>query len=347
MSYTIKVINSVEMVSPLEWDRLGKGVPFASHRWYRYGEAVLINDKPYYLIVMDGDHQVARATLWLRKEEALPVSSRLVSKGINQIFARWPLLNCSSPLATTGGLILPDSADAADMLSLMMKELREIMQREQVSFVTFDFLNGKQSDQIEARSEMLPIALPEQGTQLQIRWSTFEDYLKILSKNDRKSYKRAVRKAERLGITVRALPKVNEIDTAMNLITAHDERYKTLTLPWARLMLEKAPMVDAIWLAAYVGEKLIACGLLLGDQGTWLATGLGRDHNYDYAYFVLGYEAIRHVIESHGKTLRWGTGAYEYKKRLGFELEDNHFVCFQARNPAIDWIFRKLAGKLV
>jgi predicted N-acyltransferase len=191
------------------------------------------------------------------------------------------------------------------------------------------------------------MALPEKGTRLQIRWSDFEDYLKSLSKNDRKSYKRAVGKAKKLGIEVRKHTQVAEIETALNLITEHDARYNTLPLPWARRMLEKASMVDSIWLAAYVGEQLIACGLLLGDQSTWVATALGRNYAYDYAYFVLGYEAIRHVIESGGQVLRWGTGAYEYKKRLGFELEDNHFVCFKARNPTADWAFRKLAGKLV
>jgi predicted N-acyltransferase len=347
MAYSLKVTNSVEQTNPDEWDQLGGNELFSSHRWYRYGEAVLPNDTPYYLTVMDGDQKVARATFWLKKEEALPVASPLVSKWINRIFRRWPLLICSSPLANTGGLILPDSDDNSEIISLMMAELKEISIRERVSFLTFDFVNKKQTEQLSSAGGLHPITLSEPGTRLEIRWSSFKEYLKTLSNSDRKSYRRAVNRAKALGIEVRRLTEVTEIDRAIALIREHDARYKSPTLPWIRRMLENASMVESIWLAAYVGDKLIACGLLLGDRGTWVATALGRDYDYDYAYFVLGYESIRHVIESGGQLMRWGTGAYDYKKRLGFELEDTNYVCFQARKPAVDWIFSKLARILV
>jgi predicted N-acyltransferase len=347
MAYSLTVTNSVEQTTPEEWDQLGGGALYSSHRWYRYGESVLHNDTPYYLTVMDGDHPVARATFWLKKEEALPVTSPLVTKWINRIFHRWPLLICSSPLASTGGLILPDNGDNPEIIKLILAQLREIMQRERVSFLTFDFINPQQTEQLSSTGELHPITLSEPGTRLEIRWSTFDQYLKSLSKSDRKSYRRAVNRAKSLGIEVRNQTRVTEIERAIALIREHDARYKSPTIPWVRRMLENASMVESIWLAAYAGEKMIACGLLLGDQGTWVATALGRDYDYDYAYFVMGYEAIRRVIESGGQVLRWGTGAYDYKQRLGFELEDTNYVCFQARSPAFDWIFSKLARILV
>ena len=347
MGLSLAIVHSVDQCDPQEWDKLGGGVPFSSHRWSRFGEAVLHKDKPIYLIVSDGEQQVARATFWLKTEEILPIPSMLVSKGINRMFQRWPLLICSSPLSNSNGLILPDSEDSPEIYDLLMANVTRFIHQEAVSFMTLDYLGQHQARQLSSRGELFPIALPEPGTRMAIRWSSFESYLKHLSKNERKSYKRAVRKSKELGIEVRRYSKVTDTENAIRLIREHDRRYKTPTVSWAKRMLEKAPMVDAVWLAAYVKDELVACELLLGDNGTWVATSLGRDYNYPYAYFVLGYEAIKFVIQDGGKQLRWGAGTYEYKLRLGFELEDSNFVCFMARNRWVDQVFRKLASKLV
>jgi hypothetical protein len=46
MSFDVQVFHSVEELGPEAWDRLGKERPFASYRWYRFGETVLADDKP-------------------------------------------------------------------------------------------------------------------------------------------------------------------------------------------------------------------------------------------------------------------------------------------------------------
>jgi len=46
----------------------------------------------------------------------------------------------------------------------------------------------------------------------------------------------------------------------------------------------------------------------------------------------LGYEGIRLAIEKKKRLLRWGSGAYDLKRRLGFELENNNNALLAGRD---------------
>jgi hypothetical protein len=108
--------------------------------------------------------------------------------------------------------------------------------------------------------------------------------------------------------------------------------------------MEHAPMVDSVWLAATVNGRVVGCELMLGDRGVWLVTGLGLDYSVGYAYFLLGYADIRCAIECGARVLRWGSLAYEVKRRLGFELESNDWVVFSARGGLLQGLGRWLAA---
>ena len=43
-------------------------------------------------------------------------------------------------------------------------------------------------------------------------------------------------------------------------------------------------------------------------------------------YFLLFYESIKQVIEHNGKRLYGGFKAYDFKRRLGFEIFESHAV---------------------
>ena len=102
-------------------------------------------------------------------------------------------------------------------------------------------------------------------------------------------------------------------------------------------------MVDAVWLKAELGERLVGCGLLLGDGGHWMMTLLGLDYAVRYAYFQLVYTAIRCAIERGARVLWGGTGAYELKGRLGFEVRPEHYAVFAASGRGLQVLGRWLA----
>ena len=101
-------------------------------------------------------------------------------------------------------------------------------------------------------------------------------------------------------------------------------------------------MVDHIWLTARIDDRLLGCGLLLGDGNARVLALLGLDYSVQYVYFQLLYAAVRSVIEEGMPVLYGGGGAYDLKQRLGFELEHNNHTVFAGRG----WLLQSL-GRLL
>ena len=62
MSYRTKVIQQVDDINAVEWDRLHDGIPFGSLRWVRLALDINPGFEPYFILVYDGDTLVGRAT---------------------------------------------------------------------------------------------------------------------------------------------------------------------------------------------------------------------------------------------------------------------------------------------
>jgi hypothetical protein len=83
--------------------------------------------------------------------------------------------------------------------------------------------------------------------------------------------------------------------------------------------------------------------LLLEDETGQIATAFGREEDLPYVYLLLFYEGIRTAMEHGIKQLRWGSGAYELKRRMEFKLEDNAEIAFTPVQPFV----RKLAQRIM
>jgi predicted N-acyltransferase len=173
------------------------------------------------------------------------------------------------------------------------------------------------------------------GTYLTISWPDFETYLAHLDKKQRYNVRRNYRLVAEEGIEIRSYRTVVNVSRAMELHERVNSRYRSPTDPWMLRAMENAGMVDAVWLAAEYGDSLVGCELMLGDGGSWFVMGLGLDHNIKNVYFVLGYEDIRCAIERGARVLRWGTGTYDVKRRLGFSPESNSNLVFGSRWPML------------
>jgi hypothetical protein len=94
-------------------------------------------------------------------------------------------------------------------------------------------------------------------------------------------------------------------------------------------------MVGGILLLATRNEEVTGCGLLFEDNGAQLATALGHTQSNDYTYFLLAYTGVEVALAQGVKTLRWGSGAYEVKSRLGFVPEDNGRYAYIFTHPLV------------
>ncbi|MCJ7434306.1 MAG: peptidogalycan biosysnthesis protein [Anaerolineales bacterium] len=343
--FTTRVLHRISDVDPNEWDRLSAGRPFTSHQWYQYGEAVMADCEPIYIILYRHSQPIARATFWRITNEPLPIQSTFLRQGIQFLFERWPLLICQSPLSYTSGLILPDTPLRDAVQTAISARASELLHQQGCSFLIFVYLPKKQFSGWP--ENLLGTTVSGPGTFMKMVWPNFEAYLDAGNKKDRQHYKRTMREAQKLGIQVSRHTHVERMEEALPLIRAVEHRFRSAPNPWARGMLEHFEMLDgATFLTATIGNRMVGCGLLLEDNGAQMNAALGLAEDVPYVYFTLVYESIKVAFDHHVGLMRLGTGAYEAKQQLGFSFEDNISTLFTASNP----FFQKTAkwlGKLI
>jgi predicted N-acyltransferase len=219
------------------------------------------------------------------------------------------------------------------VLSAFAKTALLIAEKQQVSFVIFDYLSKANiHDWPKCFAKVADI---DPGTKMENRWTSIDEYLDSGNKKDRQHYKRVVREAKKLGIRIDRHLFVENIDNALPLIRNVEQEHGALPNPWARKMLEHMQMVPSSFLTAHVDHQLVGCGLVFEDNASQMTSMLGLAKDMPYVYFMLVYESLKMAFERNVRLLRWGSGAYDVKQRLGFSLEDNGSLVFTAANPLV------------
>jgi hypothetical protein len=84
-------------------------------------------------------------------------------------------------------------------------------------------------------------------------------------------------------------------------------------------------MIDGTWLEIRKEGTLVGCGAVVRDNKFQIATSLGLEDDVPGGYFLLLYAALEEAFKHNIRLVRFGSGAYDVKRRLGFHLEDtNH-----------------------
>jgi predicted N-acyltransferase len=345
MDFEIQTNHSVLEIGQPAWDHLSKGNPFASYRWFRFGEAALSDCPPTYITLSHHNEPVARGAFWLKHQEWLPITSSAVRFGVEQFLRRWPLLMCAAPLATAPGLILPNTSQRAAALTGIAESALDLAKKDRASFVIFSY-----SQESDVRGTGWPeafsaISFSDEETSLEITWPDFESYLKHLAKSTRRNHRLHCKQADEMGVIVTIQPSVSDIERAVSLIENVERYHHMGRRPWTRAMLESAQLVDSAWIAARIGDRLVGCCSVIGDGDTQMATLLGLDYSvpqFIYVYYQIMYAAVQSAVERGARVLFGGDGAYEFKRRLGFRILPHNYLAVAATTKPLQWIKRRL-----
>lgn len=320
----VKVYNSIEEIDPEVWDRIVAGRGFQSHRWYRFGERAMADSPPTYLVAWEGDTPIASAALFRVNNEPLPLPA-VARRFMASILKRRPLLVCRSPLADTSALLLPGEPKRDEALAVLSSKAYQEFKRQRCSFLVFDYLLTEQLRYASWPAGFEPITVSEPGTYMPLEWESFDDYLNAGNKKDRQHYKRSLREAEENGLVLSKLRSVPDVDAALALIKNVSIWHGSAPNPWTRGLLENFEMVDGTWLEVRKEGQLVGCGAVVRDNRFQLATALGLEDDVPAGYFLLLYSALQDAFENNVRLVRFGSGAYDVKRRLGLHLEDtNH-----------------------
>ncbi len=326
----VQKFSSIHEIDPQIWNRVAAGRGFQSHNWYQFGERAMANCPPAYLIAWEGTTPVASAALFRVSNEPLPLPA-VARRFMASVLKRRPLLVCRSPLADTSAMLLPGEPLRDDALSAITLAAQEEFKKQKCSFLVFDYLLTEQLRYPSWPGGYEPITVSEPGTFMPIEWQSFEEYLEKGSKKDRQHYKKSLREAEENGITLTKHTSIPDVDAALQLIKNVSIWHGSAPNPWMRGLLENFSMVDGTWMEIHKEGKLAGCGAIVRDNQFQLATGLGLEDDVPGGYFLLLYAALQDAFEHNVRLVRFGSGAYDVKRRLGLHLEDtNHAMVTMA-----------------
>ncbi len=327
---TVQVFNSINEIDPEVWNRIVAGRGFQSHNWYQFGERAMAESPATYLIARENNVPVAGAALFRVYNEPLPLPE-VARRFMESIFKQRPLLVCRSPLADTSALLLPGEPLRDEALTVLGQAALEQFKQQRCSFLVFDYLLTEQLRYPAWPAGFEPITVSEPGTYMPMEWESFEKYLESGNKHDRQHYKRSLREAESNGLVLSRHKTISDVDRALKLIRNVSIWHGSAPNPWMRGLLENFSMIDGTWLEIHKEGELVGCGAVVRDNRFQLATALGLEDDVPGGYFLLLYAALQEAFEHKVRLVRFGTGAYDVKRRLGFHLEDtNHAMVAMA-----------------
>ena len=336
---SVRITSSIHEIDAGLWNQLSAGKPFQSHQWYVFGEQVMSDCLPVYLLAYDGNTLIARASLWLMRNEPVPKMLGRMRRAAATVFERWPLLICRSPLSYTTGLTFADDSRRTDILSEFARATLTVAKQQGASFIIFDYLSKANVQDWPGRFST--IAGLDPGTNMENHWTSMDAYMASGHKKDRQHYKRVLRQAEKLRIKIDRHVVAENIDEALILIRNVEQDHGALPNPWARQMLEHMQTVNGSFLTATIDKQLVGCGLIFEDNDSQMTSMLGLAKDIPYVYFMLLYESLEMAFEHKVRLLRWGSGAYDVKQRLGFSFEDNGSLIFTAVNPYLQKVLQR------
>jgi predicted N-acyltransferase len=341
--FRLKTYQHITEIDASLWDGISHQQPFGSYRWHFYAEKVMPECQPFYILVFQDTKLIGRAAFYLSPSEPLPLKPGFLRNIAQQIFRRWPLMIGRTPFANLSGVLLADASTQANVLKIISRAALEQARFCSASFVLFDFVEQELTISPGWESRFRRMMVNDPGTLMECSSPDFESYLSGLGKDERYHYRRIQRKAHELGIVVERHTSAKYLDESLSLIRNVETKHTSTPIPWTRAMLENLDLADGTWLTAHIGNRLVGCGLTLRDNGAQINTALGLVDDVPYVYFALVYESLRLAFENGIRLVRLGSGAYDVKKRLGFQLETNNYVMAASPNSALQLFIDRMA----
>jgi predicted N-acyltransferase len=340
----VAVVDTISAVDEDAWESLAGANVFATHGWLRTVERCSLRPvRPRYVLLRRGESLVGAAVCEreLPADRAESLDSLMFGRFWRPLRAAGvsflPALVCC-PLDGYGAHFLY-SRDASpdERLSIARELLRglETEARREGLAVAFMEVLEDERELIRAAGESgyhhtryLPLC------RLDVRWSTFDEYVSELShasKNVRKDIQRERNRNLAAGVTIERIRAIGDAGSHLfELMDATCNRHGDMGFPFNPGFFENA-LVNlgesaAIYTATKAG-KITGVSVMLQHDGVAWGDYVGFDYEAagrDFTYFnLLFHRPIIDAIDRGLKRLYYGRGQYRLKQRRGCTLCDS------------------------
>ena len=338
--YAINVVDSITQFAKEEWDALTNANPFSSFGWLKTIENTYLGDiDPKYVVVKAGNRLVAGAVCYVYRKTnfAEDLDDLLLGRaklwayklGISFMpaFICWPLFGYGEHLLVRREL---DSKQKRITIRRLFDRIEHEASKQKlpVAFVNVMDHESELVGILRSRGfnkcEHIPL------TFMDIKWSSFDGYLKSLggiSKKDKKNVRNEINRNRREGTVIKELEAPDKYEERLSeLLNAHSYRLNGRSFGFSKDFFRELKWNLGDDVTFYVSKK---AGVLTGvSVDLWwnrtlhgLMVGVDPElPRNDYTYFNLAYyRQIMDAVLKQTKRFYNGRGVYEAKAKRGFK----------------------------
>ena len=354
----IKIVSKIEEIPIDDWSKV---FPNTLENYYFFktlDESSLSQFKFFYLLVYNKDIPIAATSCFIMNFPLdIAVSGKLkwFTSLLNKFF--YSVLNpriliCGLPM---GQGRIGIAGDPETVIKAVCKGMEQIADKEKVRIVAFkDFISDyrgildKFLDTGFIRIDSLP------STDMDINFTSFDQYLKTLSSSSRNGLKRKFKEIDgKIEIDLEITGKLDEgaLSEVYGLYLQTYEKQEMglekLTIDFFRFVPKNMPDETRFFLWR-INNKLAAFAFCMVSGDYFIDYYLGFDYSVAFKYhlyFVRFRDLMNWCIEHKIRKYEMGTTAYEPKRRLGFNLIPLS-IYVKHRNIFINPIF-KIISRIV
>ncbi len=362
---SVEWVDRMERIDRQEWDALALPLPtpILEWEWLRLMEesGSIVPEAgwiPRHLVVRRGGRLVGAAPLYVKTHSAGEfVYDYMWAEVAGRLGVRYyPKLVGMSPVTPAVGyrfLVCPEEDEGA-LTGLMLEQIERFCRKNRLGGASFLFVDPSWRSQVEARG--YSAWLHQSYLWQNPGFDTFEAYLSVFNKNQRRNIRRERQAMQAQGIRLRALADGEIRSSLLSRMYRYYERTNDKFGPWGCKYLTPEFFEAAgesfrhrlLLVAAYqeeAGQQPLALSMLLRKDDLLLGRywGTARDLNalhFNACYYSPIEWAIHHGVR------RFDPGAGSpHKVRRGFRAVSNHSL-HRFWDPRLDAILRTYLGEI-
>ncbi len=352
----LKLFQSIDDIDSSLWDSL---IPsdevIKTHRFLRAVEHSNINNcRFYYLLFFQDGKLIANASLFLMNFYLDVIASSLVKKICVNVrkmlpnFFKVSILGCGTPVATcANGITISERTYFREVITLLTQKMFQLCKQDKAHCILYKEYNQNESEDFDMLRSIGFIKLNSLPTSfVDIRWKSFDEYLKSLKKKYRLFVKNDLAKLNNNRVSIEVCKDFkNYADELyalyMNVYKKAEVKFEQLT-PQFFKNVNKYLKSESRVILIKLDDKIVAFELIIEDKSILRPLYLGLDYRVNKSfslYFNSIYQIIKHGIERNKTTIELGQTSYYPKLKVGARVEPL-YLYLKFKSPVVQYLLK-------
>jgi len=339
----VKVFNTIDAIGKESIDSIADDAFFTYGYFKTLETSRPFNITLFYLAVYDKDKIVAVAPCYVdlndqffTLEDKYPFMRKIMNLANRLGFYPNRLIVCTSPNSFHSRILLGKNAKRKVILDLIFRKIDDICRKERIFFSSLLFVSEFEGFLIRNLQDFGYLKFPSANTlYLDIKWSSFDDYLKSLESHKiRTNVRREIRKCQQNEVTIAEEDEYGKLSTTLsnlhsNLFSKYNKgKVSPHQVSFFRKLSEYAKDKTKVFVARRRG-KILGFSLCLQHKGVLDVHLCGFDYDAqkksDYTYFNIAYyRPIKLAIEEGIKKIHFSISSERVKLKRGCKLEETY-----------------------